>query len=377
MLLALSAAGESFLFEGLSGLAGAFDGIDTGGHAFLVEKLGSVGSIPLFACWSSDDSIQSPLLGPGWRIPLLESHLVPLDDKTYEFLQPDGRKREIRVSRKSPDRLTSNRVWSGRVRGDDVSLQGDVGEASARIELSFRKGRLARMKTEEGAFDFGYSGRDIEKISGKGRALLTIVRDARNPSCVEFVFAGRERVVAMLSTDGLELTWPDGRTKTFVRSMVGNDMSLRTEGRTYVWNRYSKLLRTYDGWTYSFGAVKPVWNNPSIRRVHEDGREETYWFNLANGKGEYVAPDGAKYLWARFPSGDLYGLMRWSEKTRNGELMHRREFTYDGSRRLVYERLSRGAAERKDASLPAKEERWYAQNGSVRRVRFDGKDVTP
>lgn len=377
LLLASPVAGESFSFDGLRGLAGVFDGIDTVGHAFLVEKLGDVGGIPLCACWTSDRSLQSAFLGEGWRIPLLESRMVPLDEKTYEFLQPDGLKRDIRISRDSAERLTSNRVWTGRVKGDEISLLGDVGDSTSRIELSFRQGRLARMKTEEGSFDFSYAGRTLEKINSKGKNLLTVVKDARDSSRVEFVFSGKERVTAVKTADGLELTWSDGRKKVFERGTVGEAASLKMSGRTFTWDRYTGKILTYDGWTYSFGEAKPDWNNPPIHRSHMDGTKESYWFNLANGKGEYFAPDGSKYRWARFPSGDLYGLMRWSEKSRGGELMHRSEFSYDSSRRLVYDRFARGAAEREGSELPALEERWYAQNGTVRRRRVDGKDVTP
>ncbi|MDO5317082.1 MAG: hypothetical protein Q4G65_00505 [bacterium] len=375
-LLALSAMAESFLFDRLSGLAGPFEGVDAAGRAFLVEKLGDVGAIPLYAYWTSDESAPHGVLGPGWHIPLLESRIMPVDEKTYEFLQPDGLKRDIRVSRDNPEVLTSPRVWSGRAKGDEISLQGDIG-GGERIVLSFRKGRLARMKTEEGTFDFGYSGRHLEKINSRGQNLLTVVRDARGGSKAEFQFAGKGSVAVERGADSLSMTWPDGLRKTFTRGVVGNAESLKVGDLTVTWDRYSKRLGSYGGWSYTFGERKPEWNNPSISRLNLDGRQEFYWFNLANGKGEYREADGTQYKWARFPAGDLYGLMRWSEKTRKGALLHRNDYSYDSRRRIVFHRLSRGTEEREGNSLPAREERWYAEDGKVRRLRLDGKDMTP
>lgn len=372
--LALSAGAESFLFENLSGLAGPFEGVDAAGRAFLVEKLGDVGSIPLFVYRSSDESAPHGLLGPGWHIPLLESRIVPVDEKTYEFLQPDGLRRDIRVSRDNAEVLTSSRVWTGRAKGDEVSLQGDVG-GGERYALSFRQGRLTRMKVEEGTFDFSYAGRSPEKVSSRGRTLLTVVRDARNAAKIDFVFAGGQRVSAERTAEQVRITWPDGREKTFVKGMVGEAESLKVGELLVTWDRYSRKLMSFGEWTYTVGKAKPDWNTPSIERVSHDGRREFYWFNLANGRGEYRQSDGTTYRWARFPSGDFYGLMRWSEKTRKGQLLHRNDYSYDSGRHVVYNRLARGGEECEEQSLPALEERWFAADGTVRRVRVDGKDV--
>ena len=88
--IALQSAGESLPFERLDDIRGPFEGTGIRGDALYVRELGRVGKLPLQAYWSSVRLNNSPLLGFGWCIPLLESKFVKADERRWAFDQPDG-----------------------------------------------------------------------------------------------------------------------------------------------------------------------------------------------------------------------------------------------------------------------------------------------
>ena len=176
--------------------------------------------------------------------------------------------------------------------------------------------------------------------------------------------------------DGLTIIASDGTRHVFTFDANRGMPTLTADGVVCRWDGYQGKALSVGDWTYRVDDPKPEWNNVRIERWRKDGKRESYWFNQANGKGEYCTADGERYTWARFPSGDFYGLMRWSEKTRGKALLHRHEYTYDSCRRMVYHRLRRGADERTDGASEL-DETWYAPDGKVRRRRVNGKDVKP
>ena len=285
--------------------------------------------------------------------------------------------RPLTRGRKDPHNLSSG-VWFGREEAEgDARLTADFGPKAGKIEVGFRGGRLSSLRCAEGSFGFSYRGREIAKVSGNGGTALTVERDARNADRVVFRLSGRTAVCER-NGNGLTIVTADGTRHSFVRGMDEADATLEVDGAFVCrWDRYTGKALAVGGWTYRIGACDPGWNNAPISRTHTDGRSEDYWFNRANGKGAYRTPEGDLYTWARFPAGELYGLMRWSEKSRGTDLLHRHDYTYDAERRMVFHRLRRGAAERRNGTLPELEETWYASDGKVRRKRIDGKEAKP
>ena len=364
----------TFPFAEMTAVAGPFKGVDRQGHVFLIVRLGEMGKLPLCACWTSRSGVRSPLLGEGWSLPLLESRLVPSERSEVDFVQPDGFVRTLTRGRKDSRNLSSG-VWFGREDGEgDVRLSADFGSTAGKIDVAFRGGRLVSLRCAEGSFGFSYRERVISKVTGDGGALLTVERDARNAERIVFRLPGRTAVCER-NGNTLTIVAADGSRHAFVQGMDGEDATLDADGVVCRWDRYTGKALSVGDWSYRVGECSPPWNNAPITRTHADGRSEEYWFNRANGKGSYRTPEGDLYRWARFPAGELYGLMRWSEKTRGTELLHRHDYTYDGNRRRVFHRLRRGAFERQNGALPELEETWYAPDGKVRRVRVDGKEA--
>lgn len=359
----------------MSSLAGPFEGVDRQGHVFLIVRLGDLGKVPLCAYWTSRKNVSSPLLGDGWCLPLLEGRLVPSVESEVQFFQPDGFMRTLTRGRKDPRNLSSG-VWRGREEEEgNALLSADFGAECGKVSIAFHGGRMVTLRCAEGSFGFSYKGREIGQVTLDGTTVLKVVRSSREPNRIEFKLAGGQAsAVCEKRSDGLALVAADGTRHDF--SFGGEQWSptLTADGVVYRWGRSRGKVRSIGDWTYQVGDPEPEWNNVRIERKRKDGQKELYWFNLANGKGEYCTADGERYVWARFPSGDFYGLMRWSEKTRGKQLLHRHDYTYDECRRMVFHRLRRGADER-TGGLPELDETWYAPDGKVRRRRVDGKDV--
>ena len=368
----------SFPFGTLSSLTGPFEGVDRQGYVFLIVKLGDLGTVPLCAYWTSRKNVSSPLLGDGWCLPLLEGRLVPAEQSEINFFQPDGFMRTLMRGRKDPRNLSSG-LWRGREEGEgDALLTADFGAAGGKVAVGFRGGRMVSLRCAEGNFSFSYKGRAIDHVSMDGVTVLSVVRPAHEPNRIEFRLAGGQAaaVCEKRTTGGLAVTAADGTRRVFALGEDHWTPTLTVDGVVYRWDRYRGRTLAVGDWSYQVGDAKPEWNNARIERKRKDGKRESYWFNQANGKGEYRTVDGECYAWARFPSGDFYGLLRWSEKTRGKELLHRHDYTYDERRRMVFHRLRRGEAERAEGA-PELDETWYGPDGKVRRRRVDGKDVKP
>lgn len=366
----LSATAESFSFSRINHLAGAFDGLDRKGHVFVTAELGSVGPLPMYAYWSSGNVTNALPAADGWRIPLLESQLLPRSENSYELVQPDGVRRVLWVNAKRPSEI-GNGVWKGTCRGSDAALSTDFGSPAENLQLVFRQGRLVRMRIPEGTFDFAYAGRAFEKISSAGRVLLTVAKDPKQPARQLFRFADKRTASLTRNAYRVEIVGADGNRQTFDYGSDGGNDTMKTAAGAFSWNRYTGIVVRANDWSYTVGECKPDWNDPPVSRRHADGRVESHWFNLANGKGLATEADGTRREWAKFPSGDLYGLTRWTETSRDGRRLSRQEFSYDSSRRLVFSRaIAYGETTDTD-------ETWYGPDGAPVRRRRNGKVVTP
>ena len=366
----LSAPAESFSFSGINHLAGAFKGLDRWGHVFSVVEIGSVGPLPLCACWSSGNLAATTAPAEGWRVPLLESRLVPKTENSYELVQPDGVSRILWQDPKKPGQI-GNGVWKGQGHESDGVLETTFRPPAQNLRLVFRQGRLVRMRIEEGTFDFAYAGRTLEKISAGGKTLLTLSSDPRHPERQEFRFADRSVASLTRSPGRAEIVTANGERQSFDYGSDGDHATVRSEAGLFSWNRYTGTVVQGDGWTYPVGERKPEWNDPPVSRRHPDGRYESYWFDLSTGKGVQHSADKTKREWAKFPSGDLYGLTRWTETFRDGKRRSREEFSYDSARRLVFNRVCT-YGETTDT-----DETWYGPDGKPTRRRHNGKAVAP
>lgn len=369
----------SFGFESLQALKGPFDGVDANGCVFLPVRLGMAGRIPVWACFSSGCTTASPVLGHGWRIPLLESRLVPISEDWFSLLQPDGTERCFRRERENPERLYGGRTWSGRIKGDVIRLTADPQDGTAPLELVYRQGRLVRMDAPEGLYEFFYAGRAIEHVTLKGAAVVRVTPDGRDANLTTLQI-GSARLVcrranAMLRVSAesgeraeratlVELKRPDG-VKTFAYSDDGVTARLTAGTIVAEWDVSSGAARRVSGWRF---AVTPVHGTlPRIVRTDPDGRREAYSQDDAKGLRTFEEADGTVHTWRRFTSGTLVGKVRSYERACLGVVRERVELSYDEQRRIVYCLI-----ESREGAETVRTERWFDASGRMTRERKSG-----
>lgn len=374
----------SLAYDALKAMKGPFEGIDELGNVFIAVRLGDAGKIPVWACFSSGCKTASPVLGRGWRIPFFESRLVPVNDDWYALTQPDGAERHFRKDRQAAGRLYGGSVWSGRYRdkGDEVRLTADAGDGSKPMEMTFRKGRLVRMDAPEGAYEFFYAGRALERVQCNGTDAVKVQPDGRDPDVTAIQFRSsrvtcRRAAVpwggggSMLEMEKtlVELTRPDG-VKAFSYSFDALGGEFRAAGTvTARWDALSGRATSVNGWRYT---VTPTGGElPRISRVNPDGRREAYSFDRTSGLQVYEDTEGNVHRWKKFTSGELVSKVRWYERTRAGAVAERIDYSYDENGRVAYCQIDTPRAD----GGPRRVERWFDGSGRMTRERLDGKDA--
>ena len=140
-----------------------FDGVDNQGNVFLIQKMGELElsqgrQLPVYALFSSDGH-NSPFVGYGWRIPLLESTFVQMDDNLFMAYLPNGTSRMFNPDKKDASLLKSSRGWRAKIREKTITASSWYG----RSKFVFCKGRIVSMKVKEGNFDLDFAMWDFGK----------------------------------------------------------------------------------------------------------------------------------------------------------------------------------------------------------------------
>ena len=72
-----------------------YEGVEEHGYVAYWEKIGEADLgggliVPVSIGFNSHRESSSPTLGKGWIIPLLESHVEPIDENSMNVIMPDG-----------------------------------------------------------------------------------------------------------------------------------------------------------------------------------------------------------------------------------------------------------------------------------------------
>lgn len=140
---------------------------------------------PLYAVFSTGYKGESNILGKHWRIPLFESKAFPRDEKTYTVYMPEGRILTFYKSNKSENIYRCTDVWTG------VSDKGMfVVKSIYGVELTFKNGRLHRMRTPEkyGDYDlfFKYQKSQFIELRNKSNVIIKCAYEKEGGATLEF-----------------------------------------------------------------------------------------------------------------------------------------------------------------------------------------------
>lgn len=178
--------------------AGFYEGLDSAGHVYLIEKLGEVTAdkvtgkddltLPVYALFMSENDAVSSY-GVGWRLPLLQSHFLQVDQNTFKILQPDGRTRLFWRDSKHPEILTGQGDYKAEFKGDALKVYSGCGSAT----LTFQRGRLVAMTIGERNLSFVWDGGDTAtEIRENGETLLKVERDSSTNSVISLKLSNTE-----------------------------------------------------------------------------------------------------------------------------------------------------------------------------------------
>jgi len=327
-LCRLAAEGASLSYEGLADLRGPYDGTDWLGHAFYTIRLGEAGRLPVYACWSSAAGVSSPWLGCGWSLPLVESRVFPIGERTLELHLPDG---YVRYFHKGRDgRFVGGRYWVADRKEDDVRVTADSKDGLPKSVFVFVRGRLVRMECEEGVYEFRHDARNGDSVISHGKTVLSVRTDPGDPNIVRLEVGGsRITVQKGVGSRLVELSLADGTRRTFSYGDEGGRGLFETEGETLMWDAESRALVSRNGCRFSVGRRPNSASGPKIERIDAAGNVESYFHDVLKGVTEETFPDGRKVITRRFTSGDNMGRVRRKEMLVGGVMQKRVDYIYD------------------------------------------------
>lgn len=344
-------ASSSLSYDGLSDLCGPYDGTDWLGHAFHVVRLGAAGRIPVCICWSSAPGVSSKWLGRGWSIPLVESRIFPIGEKTLELHLPDGYVRYFHLNRDG--QFVGGRFWTAERDQDKVRVMADSADGFPKSVFGFFRGRLVRMDCAEGAFEFRHDAQAGDSVVSRGKTVFAIRPKTGDPN--EFrIDVGGVRITARKrpaeiplapSAEGsapvtvldpclAELAFPDGTKRTFDYGVEYGTARFATEGVTLRWDTTSRFAVACNDCRYEIGKRLNEMSGPKFERIDAEGRRTSFSRDVKAGVTEERFADGRKVVTRRFTSGDNAGRVRTLERSVGGMMEKRIDYIYDANGRV-------------------------------------------
>jgi hypothetical protein len=335
-----------------------FKGVDDQGHVFLVEKLGDLDvggglKIPVQAIFKSNWSANSPYLGVGWQLPLLEANVVQSDEGTFIMRQPGGWYRTFYRTKENQNILDGG-IWKAEIKGDQITAWANCGD-----KLVFHQGKLLSFSVKDRTFTVVYSGNRATELREGGATKLRVAWNNAGTEAIGLDFngsrvslgraerprvqnaAGKNLIAGKDSSLG-SLSGPGLSSKTFKYSVDDKiQPTLASEGRLWTWNPWQDNRVISDGrWTYDIKPGAAPGDNAAITRVDEGGRTQFWHKDKSSGTEITELSGGKRIVTERFVKGALRGKIRKQEIFDKGVLTSSHSWIYDDAAKLVREILN-------------------------------------
>lgn len=346
-----------------------FDGVNEQGYVSIWEEVEEVDfgklngeslKLPLIINFRSNRASNSPYLGNGWMLALLESHIHQVDENRFILVQPNGLQRWFWRGKPTESTLRGQGGWMAEINGDTVSAWADCG-----WRLDFVNGRIVSMTTPKNRrLEFAYNGGMVAEIRENGVTKLAIVSDSSgkfrtlvfNGKQIEVEMGEKPRIdqIAGLNTIGSiessfrKFTGSQQSTSTYdfaVDSKVAPTMIIDSgtvSERVIGWNPQSRRINTDGEWRYE---IEPSvgYGNASILRTNEENQSELWHYDASKGEEIIQALNGSRVITTRFVSGAASGKIRKKVQIRNGISEVVMSASYDPNGKLI--RMQEGSSE--------------------------------
>ena len=315
-----------------------FEGVDEDGYVAYWQKIGEIDMgdkvvLPVHIGFNSHREASSSILGKGWIVPLLESHVEPINENAMNVIMPDGWT-FLFLRNANSETWRGNAGWMGETDDSIFTISAPCG-----WRIKFDHGKIQEIDDDKiGALTYRYNGGVPTEIDHDGEAVLQVEQDPASGAATALVIAGRRielslaqrpRVVNMLGRNLLNgfdlsvasLQGVDGGTETF---SYGTDKGLNPTltikdpaqfPRTLVWDGALRQIKSDGGWTYS---LQPEGDHLRFTRVSRQNQAESYEDDQSKGMTAVKSADGAEIATYRFVSGPLAGRVRKIEELENG-----------------------------------------------------------
>ncbi len=310
-----------------------FAGVEEHGYVAYWETiaemdLGAV-VIPVHIGFNSHREASSPVLGKGWIVALLESHVEPIDENAMNVIMPDGWT-FLFLRNANSETWRGNAGWMGETDGARLTITAPCG-----WRIRYDRGKIQEIEGDEiGSLTYDYNGGVPTEIDHDGAAVLQVERDPVTGRASALVVMGRRidvalaqrpRVVNLLGNNLLSgfdlslasLQMPEGRKENFA---FGTDKALEPTltiaapaqlTRTFVWDAATRQIKSDGDWAYT---LKPVADHLRFTRVSAQNGTESFEADDATGLTAEKSADGAELVTYRFVSGPLAGSVRRIEQ---------------------------------------------------------------
>jgi hypothetical protein len=328
-----------------------FDGVNAQGKVLYGEKIGELNlgenlKLPINIIFKSDWENNSPYLGQGWMLPLLESRVEQLDENTFRMRLPGGWFQTFWRDTKDKNLLRSGGGWAAQIQGDIITAWADCG-----WKVVYNKGRITSLNTPNSqTLIYLYTDNNrITELRLDGSPILRVKIDQQgdvsglevNNQTISFEYGQKPQVqniqgqnlIGSITKSVGRVVRMDGTTQTYAYGTTASmEPTLEIgENRLIVWNPKTKVIKKDGEWTYSITPnEKDPYANVETNRVNAKGQQE-YWFS-ENWKGRetIITLDGTKTVKEWFMSGKLSGKQRSYEVySKDGKLKYFDKFSYN------------------------------------------------
>ena len=316
-----------------------YEGVEEHGYVAYWEKIGDIdlGSglvIPVHIGFNSRREASSAVLGKGWIVALLESHVEPVDDNCMRVIMPDGWT-FLQLSSATATRRPGAATWAGSARR---TTRFSPSQRRAGGRSSSTGAKSSNSKASSAPLTWRYNGGVPTEVDDGDRAILQVEPDPATGAGA-LVIDGHRIGVAMgkrpevTSQSGGNLIAgfdpcvsglqrPDGKKETFDFSTDGALFPTLTiagtgaESREFSWDPATRQIRSDGDWTYQLVRAG---DHLHYERTAADGKSESYEADNARGVTVEKGPDGREVSTYRFPAGPLAGQIRKIVEDASGE----------------------------------------------------------
>jgi hypothetical protein len=337
-----------------------FEGVDEEGYVAYWEKIGEADLgdgliIPVHIGFNSHRESSSPTLGKGWVLPLLESHVEPIDENTLHVIMPDGWT-FLFLRNGNTDTWRGNAGWVGQTDGSRFTITAPCG-----WRVKFDAGKIQEIDTPKNrTIAIKYNGPAPVEADIDNQPFLQVEQNTATGVAQNIIIgshkiaisqAQRPRIQAVSGKTLLagfdsslsQIQWPDGKKETFDFAVLQDLMPKLTilspdhVQRNFTWDVLTKQILSDNDFKYGF---KYADGGNTVERDGPGGVRETY--SNAPQLGKIVTGDASGKVISSycFTSGPLAGKRRQIIKSIGGIDVDVESFSYDEKGQLIRKQVT-------------------------------------